>query len=203
MGPRQRQRSVPPPSTTTSESSSSLSEVTTISTPPSLAAPQKPQQPKLLARAEALSRMTYELNIRAAGVQTERLQRQVQALVQSTAEDHEFRQQHEERLTKVWHKMLAVRQHVAKLDDSQDNVQVHLKQCQQETGEVIEQFRREIGGLRELLEGLSSQMDKLPSMAEAMTDADCSLSTSHIQDESRRNEPQVQDSGKCISKAVK
>jgi uncharacterized protein YaaR (DUF327 family) len=55
------------------------------------------------------------------------------------------------------------------------------------------------------LEGLSSQMDKLPSMAEAVTDADCSLSTSQSQDqdEIRRNEPQIQDSGKRISKSRK
>jgi chromosome segregation ATPase len=110
--------------------------------------------------------MTFELNIRAINHQTDKLQRDVETLVRSTAEDREFREKHEERLKKLWQEMLAIKQHMTRVGDEQRDtagIQTDLEKCRTEASAVIDEFRNEIGGLKTLMDGISKQMGQLPT----------------------------------------
>lgn len=172
-----RRLSLPPPEAASIEPSSSPSALTDLSSPPSNGSPpcQPNSQPtKLLSRAEVLAKMTFELNLRAVSQQTDRLQRDMQALVQSTAEDKEFRAQNETRLEKLWQEMLAVKQHMSKVEHVQtDNSQLatDFEKCQRETQALVDEFRTEIGELKVLIVGLSKHVDELPGATEARNES--------------------------------
>ena len=106
------------------------------------------------AQADALARMTFELKIRSVGAQAERVEKDLRALVNCTSQDKEFRQEHERRLQEVWREVLAVKARVAEVEDGQDEVKVNIESCQMETQKTIEQFRGEMGEIRELVEAL-------------------------------------------------
>lgn len=115
--------------------------------------------------------MTFELNIRTLDAQTACLQRDVQALVQTTSEDKEFRRQHEERLSKLWQEILVVKQHMNKVENVQGDARVGYEKCQQETAAVLDEFRGEIQDFKGVLDGLSKQMNELPTMQDALDES--------------------------------
>lgn len=122
-----------------------------------------------MSRAESLAKMTFELNIRAINHQTDKLQRDVQTLVQSTVEDREFREKHEDRLKKLWQEMLAVKQHMSRIQEEQRHTtgsETDYEKCQRETLAVIDEFRNDIGDVKALIDGLSKQIDELPATIE-------------------------------------
>jgi hypothetical protein len=173
-----RRRSLPPPRNTTSDgSTNSLVEAAAVSTSTSTSATsaQTPLQPKHpVARAEALAKMTFELSIRQVSAQTDRLQRDLQKLVHSTSQDKEFREQHEVRLQKLWQEMLAVKQHMSQVDGGQkgaEELRADFEKCQQETKSLISEFQHEIKELRELFDGLSRQLDQLPTLADSIIES--------------------------------
>lgn len=100
----------------------------------------------------------------------ERFQRDLQNLVLVTGQDKEFREQHEARLTKLWQEMLVVKQEAAKVGAGQD-LKVDFERVQQETAAVIDDFRKEIMDLKDLIDGISKRFDELPTMADVMNDS--------------------------------
>ncbi|CAG9938350.1 unnamed protein product [Clonostachys rosea f. rosea IK726] len=123
---------------------------------------------------QALAKMTFELSIRQVSAQTDRLQRDLQKLVHSTSQDKEFREQHEVRLQKLWQEMLAVKQHMSQVDGGQkgaEELRADFEKCQQETKSLISEFQHEIKELRELFDGLSRQLDQLPTLADSIIES--------------------------------
>uniref|UniRef100_A0A0B7JPZ5 DUF3074 domain-containing protein n=1 Tax=Bionectria ochroleuca TaxID=29856 RepID=A0A0B7JPZ5_BIOOC len=134
---------------------------------------QKMAMPGPVAK-DALAKMTFELSIRQVSAQTDRLQRDLQKLVHSTSQDKEFREQHEVRLQKLWQEMLAVKQHMSQVDGGQkgaEELRADFEKCQQETKSLISEFQHEIKELRELFDGLSRQLDQLPTLADSIIES--------------------------------
>ncbi|KAK7226527.1 hypothetical protein V2G26_014530 [Clonostachys chloroleuca] len=118
--------------------------------------------------------MTFELSIRQVSAQTDRLQRDLQKLVHSTSHDKEFREQHEVRLQKLWQEMLAVKQHMSQVDGGQkgaEELRADFEKCQEETKSLISDFQHEIKELRKLFDGLSRQLDQLPTLADSIIES--------------------------------
>lgn len=121
---------------------------------------------KLAARAESLANMTLELNVRTISHQHERLKRDIEALIRATQDDQEFRDKNEGRLQEVFKELTALNHHMDRVDEDQRGVKVsqeELQKCQTESVAVVEEFRKEMGDVRAVLEGLSKQMDALSS----------------------------------------
>ncbi|KAL6869273.1 hypothetical protein ACO1O0_000597 [Amphichorda felina] len=165
---RTKRESLPPGDPPSNSPSSALSEKTRVTTPSSFSQtppdlPQSANAGRLFSRSEALARMTFELNIRRVEAQVNDVQKDVKRVVQATADDKEFRDQNEARLSRLWQEMLAVRQQVNKVEASQESSSMDLEKCQTETKSIIEEFRKELIDLKEFIHGISKQMDNLPS----------------------------------------
>ncbi|OAR02831.1 hypothetical protein LLEC1_05167, partial [Akanthomyces lecanii] len=93
--------------------------------------------------------------------QADRLERELRALVRSTAQDEAFRAQHESRLRDMWKEILAVKAHVAREDRDARNVAD--EECRRETRRVMDEMRSEIAGVKEMVGGLTSTLAELPS----------------------------------------
>ncbi|KJZ73556.1 hypothetical protein HIM_07112 [Hirsutella minnesotensis 3608] len=182
----QRQRSVPPESLAgRGQKDSSFSDVLVVKQQPTTSLPASAgttpsgqQQPaakdsRVLARADALARMTVELNLRTVGAQAERLERELKELVMRTGQDKEFRKAHEERLTDAWREIVAVKAQMESVRGRQDDIQTDFERCQRETAELRQLLRREVSGLRDLIDSMASQLDSLPTAADM--DEECLL----------------------------
>jgi hypothetical protein len=166
-----RPMSLPPSEHAPSGLNTSSSRVSDASPLPSMvvttaASLNATQRQKLAARAESLANLTFELNVRTISHQNERLQRDIAALVRVTESDKEFREKNEGRLQDVFKEMQSLKHHMENVDEDQRGVKVsqeELQRCQAETAVVVEEFRREMGGVKTVLEGLSKQLDAMSS----------------------------------------
>jgi hypothetical protein len=160
------------------------SSAATISSPAQAKCAQKqqastsPANPDLLAQADAIVRMTYELNMRAVSAQAERLEQDMRKLVQSTGTDREFRDQHERRLQELWKEIGAVKENMSQIQGSQEDIKTdHERRCR-ETSDSIESFRQEILGVRELVSSVSVLLDQLPAFEEISDESTLELQSS-------------------------
>lgn len=169
---KQRRRSVPPGTIPTSGQKGVLSDAVIASPSSSSPSVQLPNstQPgsnnRLLAQADALAKMTFELNLRAVSAQAERLEKEIGALVARTSQDTEFRKEHEQRIMDVWREILSVKARVDGVNETHEDIKVGLDRCQREAAEFQKQLRLEMGDLKGLVDGVASQLDSLPTSAE-------------------------------------
>ncbi|KAM3534431.1 hypothetical protein MY4038_002259 [Beauveria bassiana] len=202
-----RPRSVPPASTsrvtrshaaaaaaaTASSSSSSLIAVhrsstitaaksTTTDAAPPTSTSTTAGASRLAAQADALAKMTLEMNLRTVGKQADRLERDLRVLVQATARDAAFRAQHETRLQDLWKEILAVKAHLAAARDRDDAARG-----------LAEEMRGEMAGVKEMVKGLRTALSELPS-AEQMQAAlsQSSVDTQDSDPNTRRETSQQQ-----------
>ncbi|KAM3448710.1 hypothetical protein MY3296_007518 [Beauveria thailandica] len=181
-----RPRSVPPASTdrvtrshaaaaaaaATASSSSSLIAVhrsSTITAPKSTSTDAAPPTSttaasRLAAQADALAKMTLEMNLRSVGKQADRLERDLRNLVQATARDAAFRAQHETRLQDLWKEILAVKAHLAAAGDRDDAARgLADEACRSEARRLAEEMRGEMAGVKEMVKGLRTALSEMPS----------------------------------------
>ncbi|KAK5990820.1 hypothetical protein PT974_09093 [Cladobotryum mycophilum] len=176
-----RRRSVPPPGPPSSDQIQGgvggrevVTTIATIPSPSSLPATQplpnlnleRPSKPpsKLLTHADALARMTLELNLRAVTTQADRLEKDLKALVLCTAQDKAFRESHESRLQDMWHEILAVKN---RMSGFQEESKEDYERCQRDMSHSIEQVREEMSQLKSLVDDVTATLDRLPTVAEA------------------------------------
>ncbi|UKZ92682.1 uncharacterized protein TrAFT101_007624 [Trichoderma asperellum] len=124
---------------------------------------------KLLASADALARMTIELNVRAMSAQTERLEKSLGALMMCTKEDKEFRKSHDARLQSMVQEMQVVKQRMEEIQGPEWNSKSNdnLEQCKKDMDESIAQLRKEMSDLKGLVGDITTALDKIPTVAEA------------------------------------
>ncbi|KAM3439185.1 hypothetical protein NHJ13734_003855 [Beauveria thailandica] len=181
-----RPRSVPPASTdrvtrshaaaaaaaATASSSSSLIAVhrsSTITAPKSTSTDAAPPTSttaasRLAAQADALAKMTLEMNLRSVGKQADRLERDLRTLVQATARDAAFRAQHETRLQDLWKEILAVKAHLAAAGDRDDAARGLADEAERsEARRLAEEMRGEMAGVKEMVKGLRTALSEMPS----------------------------------------
>ncbi|OAA44677.1 hypothetical protein BBO_04160 [Beauveria brongniartii RCEF 3172] len=222
-----RPRSVPPASTcrvtrshaaaaaaatASSSSSSSLIAVhrsSTITAPISTSTDAAPPTSttaasRLAAQADALAKMTLEMNLRSVGKQADRLERDLRTLVQATARDAAFRAQHETRLQDLWKEILAVKAHLAAAGDRDDAARgLADEACRGEARRLAEEMRGEMAGVKEMVKGLRTALSEMPS-AEQMQAAlsQSSVDTQDIDPNTRRktNQQQKQQQPRSASK---
>ena len=164
-----RQRSVPSEAASTTDSSHS--QPVSLSTGSSLVAcPASHAVPnsRALAHADALAKMTLELNMRSLGAQAQSLERDLQALVLRTSNDAEFRAQHERRLQELWREILAVKTHMSAVQESQEEAKMRSERCQRETSECIQGIRGEMEEYKGIVDSVYSLLDQLPASSEVM-----------------------------------
>ncbi|KFA60649.1 hypothetical protein S40285_07336 [Stachybotrys chlorohalonatus IBT 40285] len=139
-------------------------------------APTPADGSRLLSQADALARMTLELNLRQVGLQASRLEEDIKALVQCTGEDRRFRAEHEGRVNEIWREILAVKARMADVNGGQETLgtvkedveryQYEMEGCQRETARMIEHFKQEMAGFREMCYSLATQLDQFQAAAE-------------------------------------
>nr|WOD46470.1 hypothetical protein [Trichoderma atroviride] len=128
---------------------------------------------KLLHSADALARMTIELNVRAIATQTARLEKDLNVLMLRTKEDKEFRNSHDARVQSLVQEIQAVKQRMEEIQGPQWNSQSNndLEQCKRDMhgiiGELKKEMKKEISDLKGRVSDISSTLDKLPTVAEA------------------------------------
>lgn len=166
----QRRRSVPArPLPACSPGAPVVSSDTLIVAPTSSSStPTLAQQPYaagsgLLARAEALAKMTVELNLRAVSAQAERLEQELRDLVACTGQDKEFRRVHEQRVTDVWREIVAVRTQMDQCRHRQADFKVESERCRREMDDLRRQVLREVSDLRTLVDAVTTQLDSFPA----------------------------------------
>ncbi|KAM3494515.1 hypothetical protein MY3957_002238 [Beauveria namnaoensis] len=157
---------------------------------------------RLAAQADALAKMTLEMNLRTVGKQADRLERDLRVLVQATARDAAFRAQHETRLQDLWKEILAVKAHLAAARDRDDAARgLADEACRSEARRLAEEMRGEMAGVKEMVKGLRTALSELPS-AEQMQAAlsQSSVDTQDSDPNTRRKTNQQQQQPRSASK---
>lgn len=161
---QKRRRSVPPGATSNHDlptTKGGIQGLATTSSSSYFTAPTK--NPKLFAQADALTKMTFELNLRAVCGHAEHLENEVRKLVLRTELDKGFRHENEKRLADMMCEIQAVKTSMAMATDGQVDLKGGFERQQRETTKVIDGFRREMRDLKGLIDGLGSQLDQFPS----------------------------------------
>ncbi|PMB70629.1 hypothetical protein BM221_003083 [Beauveria bassiana] len=215
-----RPRSVPPASTSrvtrshaaaaaaaTASSSSSLIAVhrsstitaaksTTTDAAPPTSTSTTAGASRLAAQADALAKMTLEMNLRTVGKQADRLERDLRILVQATARDAAFRAQHETRLQDLWKEILAVKAHLAAARDRDDAARgLADEACRSEARRLAEEMRGEMAGVKEMVKGLRTALSELPSaeqMQAALSQSSVDTQDSDLNTRRETNQQQQQ-----------
>lgn len=139
-------------------------------TNPSTGPPATVQNPKKLAQAEGLAKMTFELNVRLVNRRMVTLEQELITLIRATEDDKSFRQRNEERVQELYQEIMVLKHHMERVDDEQKGVKVtqeEFEKVQSETLALVEEFRDEVVGLKAFMEGLSKQIDELTDSAES------------------------------------
>ncbi|RDA95966.1 hypothetical protein CP533_5834 [Ophiocordyceps camponoti-saundersi (nom. inval.)] len=206
MPQQRRQRSVPPPLRGTASVPNgvmALSSASTVTSSPSiLVAPATTTDASLQGQAEALARMTVELNLRAVSVQAERLEKELKELVTLTSEDRAFRSRNEERVADVWREVVAVKTQMANFtrqrhsrededddDDVDDSSSCHARfqHCQNQLASLRRLVTREVSALKNLMQDVVAQLDVLGNH-EPEDDEEKDKDDSHLQ---QSNQPPI------------
>lgn len=159
---QKRGRSVPAEAT----QSPTLSEATTLVNVSSIITPNQPQPPQAnftFHKADALARMTFELNLRAVGAHADRLEREVRTLVQYTENDKEFRRENESRMQDIMREIGSVKAHMASAHGETSDLRADLVRHQQESKQVMDEVRKGVGELRSIVDSLTNQLERIPS----------------------------------------
>ncbi|EHK49967.1 hypothetical protein TRIATDRAFT_280478 [Trichoderma atroviride IMI 206040] len=128
---------------------------------------------KLLRNADALARMTIELNVRAMATQTARLEKNLSVLMLRTKEDKEFRNTHDARVQSLVQEIQAVKQRMEEIQGPEWNSKSNndLEQCKKDMHEIIgelkKEMKEEMSDLKGRVGNISSTLGKLPTVAEA------------------------------------
>lgn len=131
---------------------------------PAAPSPPAAAPPPLLAQADALSRMTVELNVRALAAQAARVERELRDVVARTAHNDAFRRQHEHRLADMAREMLAVR---ARTDELRDARPPPFEAVQRDLRDLRDRLMAEVDDLRAAVTAALDRMDTLPTPEQA------------------------------------
>ncbi|KAI5466373.1 hypothetical protein BGZ63DRAFT_400753 [Mariannaea sp. PMI_226] len=148
---------------------------------------------KLLDQADALAKMTFELNLRTVGGHAERLERDIQALVLQTKNDKEFQRENHKRFADMMAEIQSVKAHMATVKGGQEHVEGSFEQLQRETTCLMEGFREELkcvkGGLDEML----SQLEQLATLEDVRDEIQASLKQNlEVEDKARQRSRNLQ-----------
>ncbi|KAM0486888.1 hypothetical protein ACHAPX_000153 [Trichoderma viride] len=128
---------------------------------------------KLLHSADALARMTVELNVRAMATQTARLEKNLGVLMLRTKEDKEFRNTHDARVQNLVREIQVVKLRIEEMQElewyskSNNDVEQCKKDMHEIIGELKKEIKKEMSDLKGRVGDISSTLDKLPTVAEA------------------------------------
>lgn len=127
----------------------------------SLATHRNATTSRLEAQADALAKMTLEMNLRSVSRQADRLEREIRSLVHNTSQDKAFRSQNEARLQDMWKEILAVKAHMAQERDTR-----HLTDdvCQQEIRRIADEMKGELDTVRQMVGNIATTLSEMPSV---------------------------------------
>ncbi|ODA81766.1 hypothetical protein RJ55_00270 [Drechmeria coniospora] len=120
----------------------------------------------LLSKADALAKMTVELNLRVVSAQAERLEREIKELVACTAQDRQFRKKNEERMTDMMREIWSIKLRMDEVAVGHTDVDALFTRCQRETEELRLQLRADVDDLRKQIDEALSRLDSLPCPAD-------------------------------------
>ncbi|KAL7925092.1 hypothetical protein ACQKWADRAFT_310680 [Trichoderma austrokoningii] len=170
--PRASQRESPPGSDNGYDNSKSL--ITAIIPSPAIS-PIITTRPKskLVHNAEALARMTIELNVRTMATQTAGLEKALRALMMRRKEDKEFLDNNNARVQRMVQEMQVVKQRMEEIQSPgwKGKGSNDLEQCKKDMHDIIGELKRdmkkEMSDLKGRVGDLSDTLDKLPTVEEA------------------------------------
>jgi chromosome segregation ATPase len=127
---------------------------------------------QLIAQADALARMTFELNIRSVAAQADRLEQDLRQLVVRTAQDEEFREKNEHRLNEIWHEILAVKTRMSEVHDGQQQLQTNAETRGKLVADLLERYGKEMAELRDMFNTMNEQLDRLQASKDLLYNAE-------------------------------
>ncbi|PHH60046.1 hypothetical protein CDD81_2175 [Ophiocordyceps australis] len=132
---------------------------------------------RLQSRAEALAKMTLELNLRSVSVLAHGLEKEVQQLVAVTNDNSQFRQRHEQRIAQVWREILAVKASIAEhgLGSVAARESAHTlhhlgaleQRCKDDATTLRNDLTTEIAQLKGLFDNMAAKLHHLSSALDA------------------------------------
>lgn len=123
-----------------------------------------PKSNDLLAKADALARITFELDLRALSGLAERLERDVRELVRRTEKNKDFRKQNEKRLAEIMREIHAVKTQMKHVEMENVGLKVDVQEQQKLMMEIISGVKNEMAGVKNLIDEFTSQGDQLRSV---------------------------------------
>lgn len=150
--------------TATATAIATTTAITPIITGALPATPNNNNPSTLLSQAEALARMTWELNLRAVGQLADRLERDLVALAAKTEHNEAFRLENQDRIVEMKMEIRAVKEHMAKLDGGHDDVKGGLERLERETTQFVGRFSDEVRELKDGLQDVLGQLDQFATV---------------------------------------
>ncbi|PHH68598.1 hypothetical protein CDD82_419 [Ophiocordyceps australis] len=156
---------------------------------PSASSPHPPRHHDnpLQSRADALAKMTLELNLRSLSVLAHGLEKEVQQLVAVTNDNSQFRQRHEQRITDLWREITTVKASVAdhglasvaapETAHSLDDLCALEQRCKDEASTLRSDLTTEIVHLRGLFDSMAAKLHNLSSAQSPSNGAQASKPT--------------------------
>ncbi|KAI6785637.1 uncharacterized protein J7T54_005971 [Emericellopsis cladophorae] len=126
-------------------------------------ATEPPRDLNLVARADALAKLTLELNIRRLALQNADILTHVRQLIDATADNTAFRDKFESRMAALFKEISAVDEQVKKLATGQRNNGVTLEDLQKMTDTYVKDFEGEMSAIRVIMEDMHGRAEYLPS----------------------------------------
>lgn len=154
-----RHRSVPSGKRTNPDPPPPTCDTTTLTvSSSSLLAPTRSS--KLVEQADALAKMTFELNLRAVCGHAKRLERDLRTLVAKTEQDNDFKNEYQKRLVEMMAEIQSVKTHITTVQGGQQDVTGGFDKLQRETSQFVELFQDEIRGIKGGLSEIFNQLDQ-------------------------------------------
>ncbi|KAF4445392.1 hypothetical protein F53441_10842 [Fusarium austroafricanum] len=123
---------------------------------------QKAEGNKLLKQAEALASMHFELNLHSIASLAKRLEKDVQQLVLRTAEDHEFRNQNEERMTRMMFEVQSIKLFMQRKKTKQPVTRADIERLQHEMSKTTMEWNKQLDDAKAKIDEIEGRMTKAP-----------------------------------------
>ncbi|KAH7197341.1 uncharacterized protein B0J16DRAFT_17443 [Fusarium flagelliforme] len=117
---------------------------------------------KLSKQADALARMSFQVNLNAVSKIAYALQDDVKKLVLQTADNHGYRRENEERMTRMMLEVQTIKQFMASLKDAPPAMQADIERTQEEMRKTVKDWHAKFDGIETQVEAISNAAKQPP-----------------------------------------
>ncbi|KAJ4130963.1 hypothetical protein NW768_006502 [Fusarium equiseti] len=117
---------------------------------------------KLSQQADALARMTFQVNLNAVSKIAYALQDDIKKLVLRTSGDHEYRRDNEQRMTKMMHEVQTIKRFMASLEGAPPATQADIERTQEEMRTTVKEWHARFESIETQVQAISNAAKQPP-----------------------------------------